>query len=77
MEAPGERNCSILFGLDPEGGCRNDSYDRTQVFNKSSIPLFAKQLNETYNLEVVTNNNFTEETLFIMKVNLVNGLKKI
>ena len=63
LQAPGERECSINFGLEPEGGCRKESYDRTQVFNKSTIPLFAKQLNETYNLEVLTNNNFTEETM--------------
>ena len=60
LQAPGERECSINFGLEPEGGCRKESYDRTQVFNKSTIPLFAKQLNETYNLEVLTSANYTE-----------------
>ena len=61
LEAPGERECSIRFGLEPEGGCRNDSYDRTQVFNKTAIPLFAKQLNETYNLDVLTNADYSDD----------------
>ena len=41
------------FGLEPEGGCSKDNYDRTEVFNKSTIPLFAKQLTDNYKL--VTN----------------------
>ena len=42
------RNCSILFGLDPEGGCAKDTYDRTQVFAQSTIPKFAYQLKTNY-----------------------------
>ena len=63
MEDPGERNCSLAFGLDPVEGCSRDNYNRSQVFNKSTIPLFAKQLTERYHLEVVTSQNYTEETL--------------
>ena len=63
LEAPGERNCSILFGLDPEGGCAKDTYDRTQVFAQSTIPKFAYQLKTNYHLDVETNSNYTEETI--------------
>jgi hypothetical protein len=63
MEAPGERNCSLTFGLTPEEGCSKDNYDRTEVFNKTTIPLFAKQLTETYHLEVDICQNYNEETM--------------
>ena len=63
LEAPGERECSIKFGLNPDVGCARDSYDRTEVFNKSSVPDFAYQLRHNYNLEVLSNGNFTEETM--------------
>ena len=63
MEAPGERNCSLAFGLTPEEGCSKDNYDRTEVFNKTTIPLFAKQLTETYHLEVDICQNYNEETM--------------
>ena len=61
MNAPGERECSLDFGLTPEDGCSKDNYDRTEVFNKTTIPLFAKKLKEKYNLEVQTTADFNED----------------
>ena len=63
MTAPGERECSIDFGLDPEGSCAKNTYNRTQVFNKSTVPLFADKLKTKYKLDVLSSADFTEETL--------------
>jgi hypothetical protein len=63
MEAPGERNCSLLFGLDPEGDCKKNTYNRTGVFQKSTIPKVAYQLNTTYHLDVISSANFSENDL--------------
>jgi len=63
MSAPGERECSIDFGLDPDGSCAKDTYNRTQVFNKSTIPLFADKLKNKYKLDVLSSADYTEETL--------------
>ena len=62
MDAPGERECSIDFGLNPEGGCSKDNYDRTEVFNKTTVPLFANKLKNRYHLEIQTNSDFNEDT---------------
>ena len=64
MDAPGERECSIDFGLNPEGGCSKDNYDRTEVFSKTTTPKFADKLKNTYHLEVQTNSDFNEEKPF-------------
>ena len=63
MKAPGERECSVAFGLEPEGGCSKDNYNRTQVFNKTTIPLFVEQLTKNYHLDVLSSQNYTEDTL--------------
>ena len=63
MEAPTERDCSLDFGLDPEGGCAKDTYNRTEVFEKSTIPKFSAKLRNKYNLDVISSENFTEETI--------------
>ena len=59
LEAPGERDCSLLFGLNPEeyqGG-----YNRTDVFNKSSIPRIAEIIHSKYGLEVESSADYAFE----------------
>lgn len=62
-EAPGERQCSLDFGLDPENGCAKGTYNRTEVFEKSKIPLFVDQLKNNYKLDVESNADYTEDTM--------------
>ena len=61
MPAPSERHCSAVdFGLNTEA--MKGTYNRTEVFNKSTIPLFAEKL-KNYGLEVDTSGNYTPETM--------------
>ena len=53
----------MAFGLEPEGGCSKDNYNRTQVFNKTTIPLFVEQLTKNYHLDVLSSQNYIEDTL--------------
>ena len=76
MDAPGERECSIDFGLNPEGGCSKDNYDRTEVFNKTTTPIFADKLKNTYHLEVQTNSDFNEEKPFENEIEFGAWVKK-
>ena len=65
LKVPGERECSIDFGLDPENECsKDDDSNSTQVFNKTTFPKFAEKLKNKYNLQVVTNSDFTEDLPF-------------
>ena len=72
MDVPGERECSIDFGLTPEDGCSKDIYDRTEVFNKTTPTLFANKLKTRYHLEVQTN-SILMKFLLKMKQNSVLG----
>ena len=65
MDVPGERECSIDFGLTPEDGCSKDIYDRTEVFNKTTPTLFANKLKTRYHLEVQTNSILMK---FLLKI---------
>lgn len=60
MTPPGERSCSILFGLEPEGDCAKGTYNRTGVFDKSTMPKFAEHLRNDYNLECESSMDYFE-----------------
>mgnify|MGYP002626353693 FL=1 len=61
MSTPSERSCSKNdFGYNTEE--MKGSYDRTEVFNKTTIPIFAEKL-KNYGLEVEKNGDYTPETM--------------
>lgn len=60
LTPPGERSCSILFGLEPEGDCAKGTYNRTGVFDKSTMPKFAEHLRNDYNLECESSMDYFE-----------------
>ena len=64
IDPPGERYCSTeFFGLEPEGDCSKDIYNTSTALIKASIPKMASKFKEIYHLDVITNNNYTKETM--------------
>jgi len=62
MSAPSERHCSAVdFGYNTEA--MKGTYDRTEVFNKSTIPIFADKLKNVYGLEVETSGDYVNKTM--------------
>ena len=57
LEPPGERDCSLDFGLTPEE--YQGTYNRTDIFNKCTPQKIAEHIFSNYGLEVETTANYT------------------
>jgi len=75
MPAPSENHCSAVdFGLNITA--MRGTYNRTEVFNKSTIPIFAEKL-KNYGLEVEKSGDYAEETMpFEDEVSFSKWIKK-